>query len=433
VLKAAVIGGGSTYTPELVSGFLASQARFPLDELWLHDIDEHRLRITGGFAQRLAAAQHSSIKVVLTTDRSAALHQADYVLTQLRVGQMEARRQDEYLGLRHGLIGQETTGVGGMAKALRTIPVLLEIAAGVKELSKPGALLVNFTNPAGLVTQALSLHAPDVPSVGVCNVPITAKMKILEGLEKSLGRKIDASRAALDTLGLNHLSWHRGFTLDGEDLWPVVMQEFLAELESQASPEWDAESIRDQQMIPNYYLQYFYFTEKKLSEQQDWPPSRAEEVIEIEQSLLGEYADPALQEPPPDMMKRGGAWYSTMAVQLLASHFNDTGEVHIVNLRQGGAVPGWPADWVLEMPATVRRQAITPLPAPPLPPAQAELVARVKAYELLVVEAAVSGSREAARQALLVHPLGPASDQVDAVLEDLLTTHLPYLPKFWSN
>jgi 6-phospho-beta-glucosidase len=433
VLKAAVIGGGSTYTPELVSGFLAFHERFPLDELWLHDVDPARLEIVGGFARRLAAAKGSPFRVVLSTDRREALQQADYVLTQLRVGQMEARRQDEYLGWRHGLIGQETTGVGGMAKALRTIPVLLEIAAGVKELSKPGALLVNFTNPAGLVTQALSLHAPDVPSLGVCNVPITAKMKIIEGLEEALGRKIDPARAALDSLGLNHLSWHRGFTLDGEDLWPQVMQKYLLELEREESPEWDVPTVRAQQMIPNYYLQYYCFTEKKLKEQQSWPPSRADEVIEIEKALLAQYADPDLVELPPEMMKRGGAWYSTMAVQLLASHYGDTGEMHIVNLRQGGAVPGWPADWVLEMPASVRRAAITPLPAAPLLPAQAELVARVKAYELLVVEAAVTGSREAARQALLAHPLGPSAEQVGTVLDDLLLTNRPYLPKFWKE
>src|SRR5512144_961919 len=217
MLKVAVIGGGSTYTPELVNGFLSRVAEFPLNELWLMDIDEERLKIVGGFAQRMVAAQGAPFKVILSTHQRESIRDADYVTTQLRVGHMEARRRDEYLGLRHGLIGQETTGVGGMGKALRTIPVILKIARDIREVAKPGAILVNFTNPAGLVTQALSQYAPDVPAVGVCNVPITTKMHIIESLEQSMGKRIDPDHTELKTLGLNHLSWHRGFTIDGED------------------------------------------------------------------------------------------------------------------------------------------------------------------------------------------------------------------------
>ncbi|MCS6994586.1 MAG: 6-phospho-beta-glucosidase [Anaerolineales bacterium] len=432
MLKVAVFGGGSTYTPELVNGFLERVEQFPLDELWLVDIDAARLNIVGGFAQRMVAFKGNPFKVVLTTDARAAIEGADYVTTQLRVGHMEARRRDEYLGRRHGLVGQETTGVGGMAKALRTIPVILEIAHQMQKLAKPGALLVNFTNPAGLVTQALSKYAPQIPAVGVCNVPIGAKMKIIAGLEKATGRKIELSRAELNTLGLNHLSWHRGFTVDGEDVWPQVLTGFLAELKAQPEPEWDPRMIEITRMIPNYYLQYFYYTERKIAAQQHWPPSRAEEVIEVEKSLLAQYADPNLKEPPADLMKRGGAYYSTVATQLLNAHYNDLGETHIVNLKHDGAVPGWPADWVLEMPAVVRRSGIQPLPAEPLPPAQFGLLAAVKAYELLTVEAAVHGDRAAAYQALMVHPLGPKGDKVQTVLDDLLETHREYLPQFWQ-
>jgi 6-phospho-beta-glucosidase len=185
-------------------------------------------------------------------------------------------------------------------------------------------------------------------------------------------------------------------------------------------------------MVPNYYLQYFYYTTKKLKAQEKWPPSRAEEVMEVEKGLLRQYADPALVEPPADLMKRGGAWYSTVATQLLNAHYNDLGESHVVNIRNGGAVKEWPADWVLEMPAVVRRSAITPLPAEPLPPAQFALIAAVKAYELLTVEAAVHGDRRAAYQALLAHPLGPPADRVQVVLDDLLETHRAHLPQFWS-
>jgi 6-phospho-beta-glucosidase len=416
----------------LVNGFLERLSNFPLDELWLFDIDEKRLSVVGGFAQRMVEARGAPFQVVLSTDRQASIKDADYVTTQLRVGQMEARREDEYLGRRHGLIGQETTGVGGMAKAMRTIPVIMEIAREMQELARPGAPLVNFTNPAGLVTQALSQYAPETPSVGVCNVPITAKMGFLNTLETATGKKLDPDQAELNTLGLNHLSWHRGFTIEGEEMWPVVMGESLKKLQAQEHPEWDPRTIEVLQMIPNYYLQYFYYTGKKLEAQQSWPPSRAEEVMAVEKGLLAQYADPALREPPADLMKRGGAWYSTVATQLLTAHFNDLGETHVVNIQNNGAVKEWPANWVLEMPAVVRRSGITPLPAEPLPPSQFGLLAQVKSYELLTVEAAVHGDREAAYQALMAHPLGPPADRVQAVLDDLLETHRPYLPQFWK-
>jgi 6-phospho-beta-glucosidase len=431
-MKVAVIGGGSTYTPELVNGFLTRVDQFPLKELWLMDIDQRRLEIVGGFAQRMVAHKGKPFEVVLTTDQRQAVSGASYVTTQLRVGQMEARRRDEYLGKRHGLIGQETTGVGGMAKAMRTIPVILKIAEDMRQLAAPGAMLVNFTNPAGLVTQALSKYAPEVPAVGVCNVPITAKMMILAKLSALTGKEIPPERAELKTLGLNHLSWHRGFTIDGEDVWPQIIEAYIAELKAEEHPEWDPRMIEVLRMIPNYYLQYFYHTDRKLAAQENWPPSRAEEVMSVEEDLLREYADPNLMEPPADLMKRGGAYYSTVATQLLNAHYNDLGETHIVNLRNDGAVRDWPADWVLEMPATVRRSGIRPIPTEPLPPACFGLIAQVKAYELLTVEAAVHGDREAAYQALLAHPLGPTADKVQAVLDDLLETHREHLPQFWK-
>ncbi len=428
-MKIAVIGGGSTYTPELVNGFLDRIKTLPLTELWLEDIDAERLEIVGGFAQRMVAAKGNPFKVVLTTDQRAAVKGAAYVTTQIRVGHMPARVADEYLGKRHGLIGQETTGIGGMAKAMRTIPVLLKLAKDMQELA-PGAILVNFTNPSGLVTEALQRYAPGVPSVGVCNAPIGMKIRIVQELEKSSGKKIALEQADLNTLGLNHLSWHRGFTVDGEDVWPQVLSATIAELKTEKEPEWDPRLVESLKMIPNYYLQYYYDTSHKAGLQEKWPPSRGEEVIEIEKGLLKQYADPNLHEPPADLMLRGGAYYSTVATQLLNAHFNDMGEIHVVNVRHNGAVPGWPADWVLEMPARVDKKGIHPLPAEPLPPACFGLLAHVKAYELLTVEAAVHGDREAAYQALLVHPLGPKADQVQAVLDDLLKTNKAFLPQF---
>jgi 6-phospho-beta-glucosidase len=430
-MKITVIGGGSTYTPELVNGFLTRADRLPLKELCLMDIDKERLDVVGRFAQRMVKAKGEPFKVMFSMDQREAITGASYVITQLRVGMMPARRGDEYLGRRHGLIGQETTGVGGMAKALRTIPVIMGIAKDIREVA-PGALLTNFTNPAGLVTEALNRHAPDVPAVGVCNVGITTKMEILEELEKFTGQKIADDRAVLKTLGLNHLTWHYGFTVDGEEMWPQIFPAYIDMMKQDEEPEWDISTLESLGMMPNYYLQYFYYTDKKLKAQEKWPPSRAEQVMEIEKDLLREYADPSLTEPPADLMKRGGAYYSTLATQLIDSHNNDLGQIHTVNVRNNGAVKEWPADWVLEMPASVDKAGIHPLPSDPLSPTCFGLIASVKMYEILTVQAAVHGDRNAAYQALLAHPLGPSADKVQEVLDDMLETNRRWLPQFFE-
>jgi 6-phospho-beta-glucosidase len=431
MMKVAVIGGGSSYTPELIAGFIERAEQFPLRELWLMDILPERLEVVGRFAQRMVAAKGAPFAVHLTTDQREAARNASYVITQLRVGWMQARREDERLGQAHGLIGQETTGVGGMAKALRTIPALMGIANDMREVA-PEAILVNFTNPAGLVTQALSQYAPDVTAVGVCNAPLTTKMQILAKLAAQ-GVVVDEARAELDGLGLNHLSWYRGFAADGQDLWPRVLESYLGELQNEAEPEWDWRTIAALQMIPNYYLQYFYHTDRHLAAQADWPPSRADDVMAIEAELLAEYAEPERVEPPEGLMRRGGAYYSTVATQLLAAHYNDLDETHIINVAHRGAVPGWPDDWVLEMACRVSRRGFEPLPAAPLPPVCYGLLAQVKMYELLTVEAAVHGDRNAAYQALLAHPLGPPADKAAAVLEDMLRRNRAYLPQFARN
>jgi 6-phospho-beta-glucosidase len=430
-MKITVIGGGSTYTPELVKGFIDCSDTLPLKELWLMDIDHERLEIVGGFAKRMVEARGNPFQIVLSENQNQAIAGASYVITQLRVGQMTARRNDEYLGKRHGLIGQETTGIGGMAKALRTIPVALSIAKDIQS-SAPGALLLNFTNPAGLITEALTRHAPDVPSVGVCNVGITTRMGILEEMEKFTGQEISSQRVILNTLGLNHLTWHRGFTIDGVEMWPQLFSAFLEKIKKDESPEWDIATLESLGMIPNYYLQYFYYTCRKLHSQDKWPPSRAEEVFEIEKGLLQQYANPVLTEPPEDLMKRGGAYYSTLATQIINSHFNDLGRVEIVNLPNNGAVQEWPADWVLELPARIDSRGLHPLPAQPLPAVCFGLIAQVKMFELLTVQAAVAGYRNAAYQALLAHPLGPSADQVQGVLEDMLETNRAWLPQFFA-
>ena len=432
-MKVSVIGGGSTYTPELVKGFLDRVDEFPLSELWLMDIDQPRLEVVGGFIQRIVQSRGAPFKVHLSNNQRETIEGSSYVITQLRVGQMEARRADEYLGQRHGLIGQETTGVGGMAKALRTIPVILDIARVLQEVGDAEALLVNFTNPAGLVTQALHQYAPGVNSVGVCNVAVTAKMEIVERMENNSGERIDPQLAELDTLGLNHLSWHRGFRVGGQDMWPQVIEAYLAGEGQESDSGWEKKVIEVLRLLPNYYLKYYYDTKHSLADQEDWPPSRADQVLEIEQGLLEMYADPQLQAPPDDLMKRGGAYYSTVATQLLNGHYNDLNEAHVLNVANQGAVSDWPADWVLEIPANVSRKGINPITSEPLPPGCFGLIAQVKAYELYTVEAAVKGDRQAAFEALLAHPLGPEVGQIPAVLEDMLTTQRHYLPRFWEG
>jgi 6-phospho-beta-glucosidase len=433
MLKVAVIGGGSTYTPELINGFLARTQSLPISELWLMDISPERLEVVGGFAQRMVQAKGAPFKVVLSTDQREALRDANYAITQLRVGMMEARRGDEYLGQRHGLIGQETTGVGGMAKALRTIPVILRVAHDLREIGAPNALLANFTNPAGLVTEALARYASSLPAVGVCNAPINMKMMLLKEIEEQTGQSIEPERAQLKTLGLNHLTWHHGFTVDGEELFPNIITRYVEQLRADEHPTWDPATIEALRMIPNYYLAYFYYTGKKLAEQKSWPPSRAEQVQHIEEELLRQYAEPNRSEPPEGLMQRGGAYYSTVATQLLNAHYNNLGEVHVVNARHNGAVAGWPSDWVLEMPCAIDNTGAHPLPIDPLPPTCYGLIAQVKAYELLTVEAAVHGDRQAAYQALLAHPLGPSADKVQEVLDDMLETNRPYLPQFFKD
>ena len=431
MLKVAVIGGGSTYTPELLSGFLRCQDEFPLDELWLMDIDPHRLDVVGNFIRRIAAANQARFKIILSTDQGEAIQDASYVITQTRVGKMEARRQDEYLGRRHGLIGQETTGVGGMANALRTIPVMMDVARNIEKYA-PGALLVNFANPAGLVTEAIFRFAPNVSVVGVCNAAFSTKMEILEGLNESFGLDIQPQNAHLKCLGLNHLTWFYGLEVDGTEYWPSIMAGLIQEMERDEDPFFDVHTLRSLNMLPNYYLRYYYYTNKILENQTRWPPSRAEEVFQIEVDLLNQYQDIDRTTLPEDMLKRGGAYYSTVAAELLNAHYNDLNHVQVVNVRHNGAVPGWDREWVLEMPCTVSAAGIIPIAADRLPPVCEGLIAAVKAYEILTAEAAVSGDYDAAYQALLTHPLGPPADKVKTVLDDILETNRDYLPQFFT-
>jgi len=404
-MKLAVIGSGSTYTPELVSGL----SRLEVSELALHDIDAERREVVGALAGRMLDAQGYSGGLELTDDLDRALDGADYVLIQIRVGGQEARLRDETVPLACGCIGQETTGAGGLAKAFRTVPVVLEIAERVRERAADGAWIVDFTNPVGIVTRAL-LDAGH-RAVGLCNVAI--------GVQRTAARllAVEPESVVVDQVGLNHLTWVRAIRVDGDDVLPQLLDEHGDELAGVSGlPLRVAEELG---ALPSYYLRYFYAHDRVLAEQLGGTP-RALEVMQIERGLLDLYRDPELREKPPLLEQRGGAFYSEAAVGLVRSLATGDGAVHEVDVRNDGALAGFAADDVVELPARVTRDSIEPLPQPPLAPELLGLAQHVAAYERLAAEAAAAQDLELARKALLTHPLIGQHALVDELLEPLL-------------
>jgi 6-phospho-beta-glucosidase len=392
-MKLAVIGAGSTYTPELVSGLSRERDRIEIGELALHDVDAERREVVGGLAQRMLDKQGYAGGLTVTGELDRALEGADFVLIQIRVGGQAARLRDETIPLACGCIGQETTGAGGLGKALRTVPVVLEIAERVRELAAPGAWIVDFTNPVGIVTRAL-LDAGH-RAIGLCNVAIGFQREIA----KALG--VEPNRVAVDQVGLNHLTWIRAVHFDGRD----VLAELLDErIEALAAADLPPELLRELGVVPSYYLRYFYLEDKVLAEQRTERP-RAEEVAEIERELLEMYRDPGLNEKPALLERRGGAFYSEAATQLVTALASDSGAVQVVDVRNGGTLAGLVDDDVVELPARVGANGAEPLPQAPLAPELLGLVQHVAAYERLAASAAVSGDREQATRALLAHPL----------------------------
>jgi len=435
-LKIAVIGGGSTYTPELIAGFFQHQV--PVQEVVLVDPDAQRLAIVGGLAQRMAAAAGGEISVSLTDDLAPALDGADAVITQFRIGGQAARILDERIPLRYGVVGQETTGPGGFTKALRTIPVILDINRQMAERC-PEAWLINFTNPSGLITEALRLHGQG-KFVGLCNYPLTLKMHAADALQ------VDEPRIELAYFGLNHLSWTR-VLVDGQDRTDELIEMMIAQPEYReiSGYAFDPACLRALGLIPSGYLRYYYDTEKMVRELREAPQTRGERVREVEAGLLASYADPTTTSPPPELQQRGGAWYSTAAVRLIRDLWHEEGSRHILNVRNNGALCTLPPDVIVETPAWVANGQITSLPTVvsadgiprvagyPIPEEVIALIDRVKTYELHAVAAAVTGSRAAAINALTAHPLLDAHREViSALLEDLLIAHREYLPRFFQ-
>ncbi|MEU6897819.1 6-phospho-beta-glucosidase [Streptomyces virginiae] len=422
-MKLAVVGGGSTYTPELIDGFARLRDTLPVSELVLIDPATERLELIGALARRILARQDHAGKVTTTTDLDAGVAGADAVLLQLRVGGQAARLQDETWPLECGCVGQETTGAGGLAKALRTVPVVLDIAERVRRAS-PDAWIIDFTNPVGIVTRAL-LRAGH-RAVGLCNVAI--------GLQRKFAALLDLapSDVHLDHVGLNHLTWELGVRRggpDGEDLLPGLL---AAHGEAVASDLRLPRAVLDRLgVVPSYYLRYFYSHDEVVREL-GTKPSRAAEVAAMERELLALYADPGLDEKPALLAKRGGAFYSEAAVDLAAALLGDGGtDVQVVNTYNNGTLPFLPDDAVVEVQARVRTadgSGPVPLPVPRLDPLFTGLVSHVTAYEDLALDAALRGGRERVFKALLAHPLIGQYDLAEGLADRLLAHNKEHLP-----
>jgi 6-phospho-beta-glucosidase len=389
-MKLAVIGAGSTYTPELVSGL----SGLAVDELALHDIDAERLGVVSALARRMLDRQGYAGGLTVTGELEEAVEGADFVLVQIRVGGQAARLKDETLPLACGCIGQETTGAGGLAKALRTVPVMLEIAGEVARRAQPDAWIVDFTNPVGIVTRALLDHGHR--AVGLCNVAIGFQRHFAGWLG------VDPARVVVDQVGLNHLTWVRAVRLDGRD----VLGDLLADHgdDIAAGLGLPRRLLDELGAVPSYYLRYFYAHDRVLEEQRDGVP-RAAEVAEIERELLELYRDPALNEKPALLERRGGAFYSDAATALVRSLLEGDHAVHVVDIRNHGTLAGLAPDDVVEVPARISRDGLAALPQAPLAPELLGLVQHVAAYERLAARAAVSGDRVLIRKAMLAHPL----------------------------
>jgi 6-phospho-beta-glucosidase len=420
-IKVAVIGGGSTYTPELIEGIARRDDRLPVDELVLMDINPERLELIAGLARRIMGRLGWSGRISTTTSAEAAITDSSFVLVQLRVGGQAARLTDETVPPRFGTIGQETTGAGGFAKALRTVPVVLELAELTGRRGASDAWLVDFTNPVGIVTQALLDGGHR--AVGLCNVAI--------GLQRRMAARfgVDPQDVQLGHVGLNHLTWVRNVWVKGKDELPNLLNTDIDALSDEAGGI-PARLVQVLEAVPSSYLRYYYCFNDVLREQLSGEHSRAAEVMDIENQLLEMYRDPNLDTKPALLENRGGAFYSEAAAQLMASLHDGRGDVQVVDTLNDGAIPDLPDDAVVEVPARIDRGGPHPLPAAELTPEMRALVQHAKAYEQLAVAAALTGDRDVALRALMANPLVGRYDVAAPLLDELLKINAEYLPQF---
>ena len=428
-----VIGGGSSYTPELVDGLIKRSCELPVDEIRLVDIPagQEKLNIVGELVQRMLKKAGLKTKVGLSLDRRSALKGADFVVAQLRVGGLAARVQDERFPLKYDVLGQETTGPGGFANALRTIPVMLDVCRDIEDLC-PQAWLINFSNPSGLVTEAIRKYTA-VKCLGLCNVPINMVMMVAKLLD------CDAEDISIEFAGLNHLVWGLKVLRRGEDVMKPVLEKLSdgTSLSMKNIPDlkWDNSLLQALGLLPCPYHRYYYMTDKLLAEERQaaapgGPGTRAEQVQAVEEKLFALYKDENLAAKPPELEKRGGAYYSEAAISLISALYNDKREIHTVNTQNGGAIEGLSADSVIEVNCVVGKDGAIPNKIGRLPAEILGLIQQVKAYEELAVEAGVKGDYNKALMALVNNPLVPSAEAAKKLLDDLLALNKDYLPQF---
>ena len=420
--KITVIGGGSSYTPELIDGFIQNEENLQVGEIALYDIDEQRLNIVGGMAQRMVRYAEMDTKVTLNLDRPKAIDGAKFVLSSMRVGKMQARILDEKIPLKYNVIGQETTGPGGTFKAFRTIPVTLDIARDMEKYA-PDAWYINFTNPSGIMTEALLKHT-NLNVVGLCNNPINTIAGMAEAFH------VEPKDVFLEWMGLNHVNWVRRVYIKGKDMTQMLMDRLEEFVNIEEIPQFDPELVRTLGVFPTGYLQYYYFHPLRLKEAKAAEKSRGEVVLEVEKELLKQYADPNVLVKPEELAQRGGARYSEAAVNLILSLMLDRRDVQIVVTRNGNSIADLPEDASVEVPCVVGAHGVTPLVMGHFPESIRSLGQQVKAWESATVKAAVSGSRKDAILAMLQNPLIPDFPTAVAITDEMLVAHKQYLPQF---
>ncbi len=428
-IKIATIGGGSSYTPELVEGFIKRYDKLPVRELWLADIEEgkHKLEIVGSLARRMAEKAGVPMQIYTTLDRREALKDADFVTTQLRVGLLDARIKDERIPLSHGMLGQETNGAGGLFKGLRTIPVLLDICRDMDELCKD-AWLINFTNPAGMVTEAINRYSNRKKVIGLCNLPIDMH----KAIARILGRPME--EVFVTFAGLNHMVFVTGVFTDGVNRMDEVMNQWGSQTVSNIKgTEWYIGFMKELGVIPCSYHRYYYMAKEYLEEAIEnykQNGTRAEKVKKIEDELFELYKNPELKEKPKELEKRGGSYYSDAACNLICSIYNDTRDIQVVNTVNRGALANLEYEEVSEISCIITKNGPVPISSGKLPKAVNGLLQQIKSFEIAACEAAVTGSYDKALLAMMINPLVGSQRHAIEVMDELLEAHRDYLPQF---
>jgi 6-phospho-beta-glucosidase len=429
-IKVVTIGGGSSYTPELIDGFLKRYHELPVDELWLVDCEEgkNKLEIIEKLARRMIKKAGVPIKLFTTLNRREALKNADFVTTQLRVGLLDARIADERIPLSHGMLGQETNGAGGLFKALRTVPVILDICKDIEELC-PNAWLINFTNPVGIITEAVNRYSNIKKVVGLCNVPINMHKAISEILNE------EEKNVRISFGGLNHMGYVTGVYANGEDKTEYVLSKWGNQsMQNISGTEWSNAFVKELGAIPSPYLRYYYMAKESLEEAIEKfkvNGTRAENVKGIEKDLFEIYKDESIDEKPKLLEKRGGAYYSDAACNLIASIYNDKRDIQVVNTVNKGVMQEFEYDEVVEITSMITKNGPIPMPIGRLPKAAKGLVQQIKSFEIAAAEAAVSGDYNKALLAMMINPLVHSQRYGKIVLDELLEAHKEHLPQFF--